>query len=85
MRGAKRREKISLRAVAEDYPEPRPKGRYVLLRDVLKDFKPLKKSVTLRLDADIVAFFKKPGPGYQTRINRALRNVVKQEKKALEE
>ena len=34
---------------------------------------PYKNSVTLRLDSDIVSFFKKQGKGYQTRINRVLR------------
>jgi uncharacterized protein (DUF4415 family) len=44
--------------------------------DMIKGYyKPLKKAVTLRLDADIVAWFKKQGPRYQTRINRALRKL----------
>lgn len=34
---------------------------------------PLKVCVTIRLDADIVGFFKSQGPGYQTRINGVLR------------
>ncbi len=33
--------------------------------------------VTLRLDADLVKFFRKMGPGYQTQINRILRAFVK--------
>jgi uncharacterized protein (DUF4415 family) len=36
-----------------------------------------KKSVTLRLDADVVAHFRKGGPGWQTRINAALRMVAR--------
>ena len=39
-------------------------------------YKPLKKPVTLRLDADVLAWFKKKGSGYQTRINRTLRKVM---------
>jgi uncharacterized protein (DUF4415 family) len=39
-------------------------------------YRPIKKQVTLRLDADVLAWFKKQGRGYQTRINRALRKVV---------
>jgi uncharacterized protein (DUF4415 family) len=39
-------------------------------------YKPIKKPVTLRLDADIIAWFKAQGRGYQTRINRALREVM---------
>lgn len=34
---------------------------------------PLKQPVTLRLDSDVVAWFKSQGQGYQTRINKLLR------------
>jgi len=44
-------------------------------------YKPLKQPVTLRLDADVLAWFKKQGRGYQTRINRALRTVMVEGKK----
>jgi uncharacterized protein (DUF4415 family) len=44
-------------------------------------FKPIKKPVTLRLDADILAWFKKRGRGYQTRINLALRKAMAEERK----
>ena len=43
-------------------------------------YRPIKKPVTLRIDADVLAWFKKQGPGYQTRINRALRNVMLESK-----
>jgi len=36
---------------------------------------PTKVSTTLRLDADVLAFFRAMGPGYQTRMNDALRKV----------
>ena len=42
-------------------------------------FRPVKKQITLRLDADIIAWFKNnvsKGEGYQTNINRALRRYV---------
>ena len=35
-----------------------------------------KKGVFLRLDPDVLAWFKAGGPGYQTRINQALRAFV---------
>lgn len=35
-----------------------------------------KKQLTIRLDPDIVDFFKKGGRGYQTRINAVLRYYV---------
>jgi uncharacterized protein (DUF4415 family) len=45
-------------------------------------YRPIKRPVTLRLDADVVAWFKADGRGYQTRINRALRKVMLEERKA---
>jgi uncharacterized protein (DUF4415 family) len=37
---------------------------------------PTKVLTTVRLDADILAFFKAQGSGYQTRINNELRKIV---------
>jgi uncharacterized protein (DUF4415 family) len=42
-------------------------------------YRPVKQQLTLRLDADVIAWFKQhttPDEGYQTRINRALREYV---------
>lgn len=41
-------------------------------------YRPIKKPVTLRLDADVVAWFKEHAQdrGYQTEINRVLRRYV---------
>ena len=39
-------------------------------------YRPIKKPVTLRIDADVLAWFKKQGSGYQTRINQALRRMM---------
>lgn len=51
-----------------------------------KFYRPVKQQITLRLDADVVAWFKRharSGRGYQTNINRALREyVLRQERKA---
>jgi len=44
-------------------------------------YRPIKKAVTLRLDADVLAWFKRQGRGYQTRINRALRKLMSEERK----
>jgi uncharacterized protein (DUF4415 family) len=44
-------------------------------------YRPIKKPVTLRLDADIIAWFRRQGRGYQTRINRALRKLMLEEEK----
>jgi uncharacterized protein (DUF4415 family) len=39
-----------------------------------------KKQIRLYLDADVLAWFKREGRGYQTRINRALWKLMKDEK-----
>jgi uncharacterized protein (DUF4415 family) len=36
-------------------------------------YRPVKQAVSMRLDADVIAWLKKPGKGYQTRANRILR------------
>jgi len=36
-----------------------------------------KKAVSLRLDADIVAYYRATGPGWQSRINAALRRAAR--------
>jgi len=41
-----------------------------------KFYRPLKEPVTLRLDADVLAWLKSQGPGYQTRINTLLRDAM---------
>jgi uncharacterized protein (DUF4415 family) len=47
-------------------------------------YRPIKQQITLRLDADLIAWFKSQskaasGQGYQTSINRALREYVAQQ------
>ena len=44
-------------------------------------YRPVKQQLTLRVDADVVAWFRakaSSGEGYQTRINRALREYVQE-------
>ena len=41
-----------------------------------------KQQVTLRLDADVLTFFKKTGKRYQSRINAALREYVQAHRKS---
>jgi uncharacterized protein (DUF4415 family) len=61
-----------------DIPEATPEmfARAVLRRN----FKviPRKKQLTLRVDSDVVDWYKKQGPGYQTRINSLLRAYMKE-------
>jgi len=69
-----RRKGLSQSASAEE-----GKRHPVSMGDVLEYYKPIKKPVTLRLDADVIAWFKKGGRRYQTRINQALRAVMERE------
>jgi uncharacterized protein (DUF4415 family) len=41
-----------------------------------KLYKPVKQAVSMRLDADVVAWLKETGPGYQTRANQILREKM---------
>jgi uncharacterized protein (DUF4415 family) len=55
------------------------KGKWFKKGEWIKQFdEPQKKAqITLRLDEDILEFFRQTGSGYQTRINNALRAFVK--------
>lgn len=59
-----------------------PKRGKFALSQALEFYRPLKRPVTLRLDADVLAWFKKDGRRYQTRINGALRKVMEREMRA---
>lgn len=41
-----------------------------------KFYRPTKKSLTIRIDADVLAWLKAQGKGYQTRINGYLREAM---------
>jgi uncharacterized protein (DUF4415 family) len=44
---------------------------------------PQKNAISIRLDADVLSFFRSQGPGYQSRINQVLRHYMESvEKKA---
>ncbi|RYC11974.1 BrnA antitoxin family protein [Ciceribacter ferrooxidans] len=43
---------------------------------------PQKTAISIRLDEDIVDFFKATGKGYQTRINAVLRHFVTEQKRS---
>jgi uncharacterized protein (DUF4415 family) len=46
-------------------------------------YRPFKQAVSLRLDADIVVWLKKPGKGYQTRANHIFRERMLAEARKL--
>ena len=45
--------------------------------------RPRKQRISLRVDCEVVDWFKSKGPGYQTRINRILRTVMLESKKRM--
>jgi uncharacterized protein (DUF4415 family) len=47
--------------------------------------RPRKRRISLRVDVEVVDWFKSKGPGYQTRMNRILRRVMMEGKKREEE
>ena len=46
-----------------------------------KFFRPIKQSVTIRLDADVVSWLKEDGKGYQSRANTLLRAAMERQRK----
>jgi uncharacterized protein (DUF4415 family) len=46
------------------------------LKKAATTWPPVKQQLTIRLDADVLAWLKGHGRGYQTRINRILRLVM---------
>ena len=59
--------------VTAEHPESDVK--HIVRGIVRRGFEPLptKSSISLRLDRDVLEWFKAQGPGYQTRINTVLR------------
>lgn len=49
-----------------------------------KFYRPVKKSLTIRIDADVLAWVKRSGKGYQTRINTYLREAMDKRKKQVQ-
>ena len=54
---------------------PEADTRHIVRAIVRRGLKPMpaKTSISLRVDADVLDWFKRQGPGYQTRINTVLR------------
>ena len=54
---------------------PEAETRHIVRGIVRRGLKPVaaKTSISLRVDADVLDWFKRQGPGYQTRINSVLR------------
>ena len=60
------------------YSDPdAPEIEEFMVRERGKFYRPVKQQITLRLDKDVVAWFKASGDKYQTRINEALREYIR--------
>ncbi|MDR3122875.1 MAG: BrnA antitoxin family protein [Treponema sp.] len=42
----------------------------------MANYKPIKKKINVRLDADVIEWLKSAGKGYQTRMNAILRDAM---------
>ncbi len=82
-RGLTTRQKRELAALAalpdgqidtSDIPELPPGAWKNAVRG--RFYRPVKQAVSMRLDADVVAWLKKRGKGYQTRVNSILRQTM---------
>jgi uncharacterized protein (DUF4415 family) len=71
-------EDIDLSEIPEVTPEMFARG---VLR---RNFQPIppKKQLTLRIDSDVVEWYKKQGRGYQTKINSLLRAYMKEHQRS---
>lgn len=58
-----------------DYSDIPPLDK-TFLKKATAAWPPVKRQVTIRLDADVLDWLKSHGRGYQTRINRILRVVM---------
>jgi uncharacterized protein (DUF4415 family) len=61
-----------MRDSAIDYSDIPPLDK-TFLKKATAAWPPMKQQLTIRLDADVLAWLKAHGRGYQTRINRILR------------
>jgi uncharacterized protein (DUF4415 family) len=71
---------LSDRDIAVDDEHPEADLRFIVRGVVRRGLKPLppKTAISLRLDDDVLAWFKAQGPGYQTRINAVLRAFMEE-------
>lgn len=61
--------------LSSNFKFPKPRGRG-------PQKAPVKVQTTIRLDRDVVEYFRRRGRGWQTRLNTELRNVVSRKRKA---
>ncbi len=67
--------KLKASAASESSEHPEADVKHIMRGVVRRGLAPLpsKASISLRVDQDVLEWFKAQGPGYQTRINTVLR------------
>jgi uncharacterized protein (DUF4415 family) len=65
--------------IDEDAPEPTAEQ---WAKAIVTDRRPPKKNITLRIDPDIIEWFKTKGKGYQTRMNAVLLAYIRVQRKS---
>jgi uncharacterized protein (DUF4415 family) len=81
MRKLTKQQKRDIRSIAAkkdadiDFSDARPVLDWSEAK-IGKFYRPAKKSVTMRLDSDIIAWLKADGRGYQTKANWLLRHAM---------
>ena len=80
---AKRREVAALAALPDasiDYSDMPPLDERFWNNAIRNPFyRPVKRQLTVRLDADVIAWLQQKGKGYQTRLNALLRGAMLKE------
>lgn len=78
----RRRELEAVAAMADDQVDTSdiPELTYEQLQKGVRGrmYRPIKRPVTMRLDADVIQWLKEGGRGYQTKANRLLRAAMQQ-------
>lgn len=61
---------------SDDYPPLSEEDKARILRNYAVRRARSKRSITIRVDPDVLAWLKSEGPGYQSRINALLRTAM---------
>jgi uncharacterized protein (DUF4415 family) len=69
--------KIAIMRSTSDIPELSERFWQNAIRNPF--YRPVKQQLTLRLDADVIAWLRRQGKGYQTRANALLRDAMLEE------
>lgn len=77
MRNDSRHGLISSEMRREEFARFAAASEEFMVRERGKFYRPVKQQITLRLDKDVIAWFKAGGDKYQTRINEALRQYIR--------